>query len=226
VKTIALLATLNRPERLTKTLRSLADTAPALPVMVATDPDDEAAREIARIFGAACCQTDEPRRGPAYAWNTALAHAPDFDAYVLAADDLIFLPGWYEAALKELSVLGGSGLVGFNDGRKRPELPATHYLMTRDFITRYNGGVMCCPRYRTWGVDVEAVERARRAGCYAYAKDAKVTHEWTAFSDPDETYLQARPYYAADKRTLALRQIAGWPDDFEPVLRGGERCAG
>lgn len=217
-----LLATLNRPAGLVRVLKSLNETAPNLPVMVATDPDDAEARKLAGYYGCLSCACPEPRKGPGYAWNTALRAAPSHLAYVLAADDLIFKPGWLEATLAALEKIGNSGMVGFNDGQKNGKIPGiaiTHYLLTRDFIIRHNGGVMCCPHYRTWGVDTETTDRAKRAKCFVWAENAHVYHDWQGESPTaDETYKQARPFHARDKETYHRRKKAGFPDDFPRIL--------
>src|SRR4030095_11172309 len=73
-------------------------------------------------------------------WNLGLSRYPDYDAYVLGADDLWPESGWLDAALKK--VLDGYGLVGFNDGHTEGTALATHYLMTRAFLMRHHGGVL------------------------------------------------------------------------------------
>jgi GT2 family glycosyltransferase len=220
MKIVVLVATLNRPLGLNTVLRSLQDTADHLPVMVASDRDDEHARSIvsARNYYSALCR--ELRRGPAYAWNTALREMPDGDAYVIAADDVVFYPGWLDETLKRLDLMGGSGLVGFNDWHKNGDkVVSTHYLMTRDFILQHHGGVAAVPHYRTWGPDVEACARARRAGLYAWAESAHVFHDWCGHDDDaDETYRQAKPHWSADKELIKQRKAAGWPDDFEAII--------
>lgn len=218
-----LLPTLNRPAGLKRVLESLRATTPeGTAIMVATDPDDAQAREIAETYEAYHCTCNEARRGPAYGWNTALSAIPHKMIYVLGADDLIFNTGWYETSLKALEYrLNGSGLVGFNDERKNgDEKNATHYLMSRDFIIHYHGGVMAVPHYRSWGVDPETCERARRAGKYYWCKDVSVTHDWHGYDkDADETYRLARPTWNADLELYEKRRVAGFPDDFPAVIR-------
>lgn len=224
---VILLATLNRPEWLLRILTSWQETAPQLEMRVATDPDDLRAREIVQGYPHAyttICQ--ELRRGPAYAWNTALKAADTFcrstGAYIIVGDDCVFKPGWWEATLAGLAHLGGSGLVGFNDGRKDGNrFTSTHYLMTRDFIVKYHGGVAAVPHYRTINVDMEATRRAQRAGMYYWAKDAHVVHDWHGRPNDnkfDQTYEAARPFWKADAALAKERERAGWPDDFPPVI--------
>jgi glycosyltransferase involved in cell wall biosynthesis len=220
-----LLASLNRPERLKTTLLSLQETAPGVKVVVALDSDDQGGEEVARKFGVGVVICPENRKGPAYAWNTALRASPLEQEYALASDDAIFHPMWLEAARWKLFELGMGGLVGFNDGVKRGDAQwSTHYLMTRDFISEYQGGVAAVPHYRTWCVDTEACERARRARRYIWASDARVDHDWHGNDpDADETYRKARQYWQQDKDLFKYRQSIGFPDDFEAIIPTMER---
>ena len=217
-----LIATLNRPAGLRRVLQSLRETTTIdLPVMVATDPDDQAARDLCReYYKVNTCMCQIPRRGPSYAWNTALAAAPNHKAYILASDDCQFMPGWYEATLEALEKIHYSGMVGFNDGKKDgSRTMATLYLMTRDFIIDHNGGVACCPHYRTVGPDTETTERARRAKKYIWAAGAHVHHLWQGDNPmADETYQQAKQFNRDSRALYFKRLAAGFPDDFPPIL--------
>lgn len=157
-------------------------------------------------------------------WNKGLTQATG-DAIVLAADDLWFTPGWLDAALKGLLGLPEhSGLVGFNDGATKGKNFATHYLMTRDYIERFNGGVLACPAYQHNFIDVEASARAQLAGRYHYAEDAIVEHRHYLWgkADKDETYQLTEGTFLPDQETFRQRAAAGFPDDFEPVLLSRE----
>lgn len=218
VKVAALIPTLHRPAGLWRVLGSLEDTAPSVVRVVATDPDDRTAREIALTFGCIISVCDDNRLGCAHAWNTALKAYPDADAYVLGADDAIFTPGWLEVALKALRKhLGGDGLVGFNAKWKQTEM-AFFYLMTRQFMIEHHGGVAAVPHYFTWGLDTEACQRAIRAGKYYKALDAIVLHDWRG-PDGDETYTMGRARREETKEIYKQRELLDFPDDFEPIIR-------
>ena len=159
-----LLPVLYRPEQLRRVLKSLKDTAPEIGIVVALEKDDKASFEVAAEYGTIVTICTQPRAGCAAGWNTALAAAPgNARAYVLGADDVIFKAGWFEAATKALDTIGGDGLVGFHDPHKKAPL-ATHYMMTKHHLITVNGGVMACPHYRVENIEVEAIERAERAG--------------------------------------------------------------
>ena len=199
-----LIPTFFRARKLTRLLQSLADTAPAVHPVIAAEIDDGKARMIASKFDASFT-TCLPRRGSGHAWNLALAIEPNFDAYILGADDCYYLPGWYDAMLKCISDNGGSGLFGLNDGTG-----TQHFLMTKDFIIEHNGGVMVTPHYRGWFQDAEACGRAKLAGKYFFAIDAHIVHDW---------HGSATNHYANEgERLFKARQAAGFPNDFPPVL--------
>jgi GT2 family glycosyltransferase len=214
---IALLPTLHRPDGLRLALQSLQQTAPHVLPVVSCDPDDHEAHRIADEFGAVHVTIQQPRAGCASAWNVALRAMPDRDVYVLASDDCEFMPGWLEAALEALEQMGGSGLVGFNDGRKPPKSLAVHYLMTRDFIAEHHGGVAAVPHYFAWGVDTEAIQRAQRVGKYVKCMSARVIHHWHG-PDGDDTYRMGAAHRDETKAIYKQREAAGFPDDFERII--------
>lgn len=216
-----LVPTRKRPEGLRRVLQSLMNTAPECELVVIADPDDWKARAIAQVFGAIYVEAEAPRLGCANAWNTGLAAMPGFSAYVLGADDVVFQSAWLMHTLEALDEVGGSGLVGFNDGRKNGnEKFASHYLMTRDFIIQHHGGVMAVPHYTAEFVDAEANLRARAAGKFIWAERARVLHLWEG-PDGDETYRLAASKKAENRALFEERKLCGFPDDFTPILTKG-----
>jgi GT2 family glycosyltransferase len=204
VKIAILVPTYFRPQGLRRLLQSLKDTAPDVHPVVAAEPDDRKAPPIAKEFGAifVVCL---PRRGAAAAWNLALATAPNFDAYILGADDCYYLPGWYEEMIIALNEHDNSGLFALNDGTS-----TQHFLMTRDFIIEHNGGVMAIPHYRGWYLDWEACERAKRAGKYFFVEGAKIVHD----RQGSASKTHASQSLALYKQRLA----ANFPNDFPSII--------
>ena len=213
-----------------RALRSIHDTVtfddvPGLTVhpIVAYEQDDTEAARLAQQFGAIPAPCAIPRNGTSYCWNTALAAASNFDAYVLGADDLYFMYGVWAEAVKQIKA--GYGFVGLNDNDIR-ELRVNqdtckvirnpdyvcHYLMTRDFIVQHHGGVMAVPWYDGWWLDVESTMRAKRAKTFIHALDANIKHDWKGSAGNGGKYEQNKAMYDMRKR-------AGFPDDFEPVIR-------
>lgn len=223
---VVLLPTLYRPDGLRRVLDSLRKTAADVACVVTGEFNDREARNIAldefRVSFVFCMKE---RQGPAFAWNKALGAALGFDIYVLGSDDIEFRPGWLEEGLRVLhDELNGSGLVAFNDGTGKVERAgfATQYMMTRDFIIDHNGGVAACPYYPVDFVDVEASIRAQCAGCFAYAPNARVVHHWREVDD--EGYRRADTKRKEARRIFNERKAAGFPDDYEPILRKVEHA--
>lgn len=218
-ETWVILPTIGRPLRLRTVLGSLKATAPEVNCNVVVEPEDVACLDIATEMGYWVTRLDKEKAGCSYAWNFGLRYTPPFaKAFVLGADDLIFKPNWFEEAVKVLEEeLHGSGLVGFNDLLK-VQYWSTHYLMTRDFVAQYNGGVMACPEYKTDYVDVETCERAIRAGKYAVAPRAIVQHDWIG-RNPDKFFIESRRDRSSSKARFENRRAEGFPDNFPAVIR-------
>jgi glycosyltransferase involved in cell wall biosynthesis len=212
-----LLATLHRPEGLRRALDNLETTAPDARIVIAADGDDHEAHQIAIERGAKLVICREKRRGPAYAWNEALRIAPNYDAYVLGSDDCIFQPGWLEIATAKLAEIGGSGFVGLRSKKYGHKDLSAFYLMTRDFIVRYHGGVAAVPHYTSWYIDAEASGRAQLAGCYTKTDEVLVIHDWRG-PDGDEAYRIGSERREENKALYEQRRAAGFPDDFPRIL--------
>ena len=164
---------------------------------------------------------DNPKhQGAAACWNQGSEVATG-DAFVLGSDDVVYHPGWLDAALAALESIGGSGMVGLNDTHVPEHAFATHYLMTRDFIMEHMGGCFVIPSYGHQYIDIEATARGRRARQYIWAKDAIVEHRHPAHKNAprDEVYALGASFMAADQATYGIRLAAGFPDDFGPILK-------
>jgi glycosyltransferase involved in cell wall biosynthesis len=199
-------------------VRSIKDTTDDVQIVAAVDKDGDTAIRLHELG----CLVDYAAdyRGCSRAWNDALAHSTG-DPVVLAADDLEFQPGWLDAALRTLDRFpGGWGLVGFNDGHTDNRDFSTHYLASRRLIVEVFGGVIAWEHYRHSFNDVEATERAKAAGRYAWAEDAHVRHQHWLFGDrpKDDTDTRNLPAHAASERTYRERAAAGFPNDFEPAI--------
>ena len=213
----ALIPTFYRPQGLTRVLLSLEETAPRVVPVVAVEADDHEGLEIALSFGAQVGICELPKQGCSYAWNTALKAYPSADVYVIGSDDSVFVTGWLEAALVALSSMGGSGLVGFNSHWKNTDL-AFHYMMTRDFMIKYHGGVAAVPHYSAWCVDDEACLRAKSAGKWKKALDSYVEHEWKK-NGMDEGYILGKQRRNDNKKIFYERKARKFPDDFPPIIK-------
>lgn len=217
-----LLPTTGRPEMVQRCVQRLLETTEGhhLEIVAAVDCDDETVDRLCSLAPAQTMFTiSETYRGCSKAWNDALAKASG-DPVVFAADDLIWEDGWLGAALKKLAEFeDGWGLVGFNDGHWNADL-STHYLMSRRFIVEVLGGVVAWPFYRHSFNDLEVNQRARLAGRYAWAEDARVYHAHWLFGDrpKDDTDSRTLDEHGESQRIYQQRAAAGFPNDFEAVI--------
>jgi glycosyltransferase involved in cell wall biosynthesis len=214
-----LLATTDRPEMAERAVRSILDTTQGHDVEIVAAVD--ACGKTAVALNELGCMVDyaDEHRGCSAAWNAALSWA-EGDPLVLAADDLEFHPGWLDAALQTLSEFpGGWGMVGFNDGHHGQEL-STHYLMSRRLVVEVFGGRVAWEHYHHSFNDVEANERAKRAGRYAWCQDARVYHQHWLFGDRQQDQTDGRWLgdHPESERKFRERLSAGFPDDLEAVI--------
>lgn len=152
-------------------------------------------------------------------WNHGLKMHPNYQAYVLGADDLWAHDGWHDEVLRVQSE-SQCGFVGINDGRTDGSILSTHYMMTREFIVFHHGGVMAVPHYSSWGIDEEATMRAKSANQFVYAQHAILEHRHYLWgkAQADATYMAGRRSRQYDIAIVRLRNSMGWPNDFERVI--------
>jgi hypothetical protein len=160
-----------------------------------------------------------PRLTAVQKWNYGLECAPDYDAYVLGADDLWAHEEWHNNALRAQKE-SGLGFIGINDGHCDGSNVSTHYMMTREFIINHHGGVMAVPHYRSWGIDEEATSRAKKENQFFYAENSILEHRhflWEK-SKIDLTYSTAKTSHDYDVFICSIRRARSWPNDFEAVI--------
>lgn len=216
-----LLATTGRPEMAVDCLSSILDTTEGRLVeyVVAIDNDFITQERVETLFkerkvSRLKVSYQEDYRGPSKAWNDALRLSAG-DPVVLAADDLIFHPGWLEAAQEKMAELPeGGGLVGFNDTQIDGQGLATHYMLSRWFIDHYLGGVIAWEFYKHSFNDVEINERAKLANRFIYAPKAIVEHRHWIFGtrSQDATDTRFLGEHAESQAKYTERAAQGFPD--------------
>jgi GT2 family glycosyltransferase len=217
-----LLATTGRPLMAEAAVRSFLETTKHHPVQVvaAVDNDRETVRRLSNLAPVSVeVNWSAEYRGCSRAWNDALAQSSG-DPLVLMADDLVFSPGWLDAALAELARFpDGWGMVGLNDGHFDGQF-ATHYLMSRRFVREVLGGVVAWECYRHSFNDVEVSERAKAAGRFSWCEDARVTHNHWIWGtrEQDLTDQRALPLHHQSQYAYLARRDAGFPNDHEAVI--------
>lgn len=179
--TVVLVPVLRRPHRVAALVENIRATSNAEPLFIAS-PDDTAEQDAVRAAAAHLLVIDRPPGRGDYARkiNAAVAATRD-DLLFMGADDVLFHPGWLEAATAKLD--GAVGVVGTNDLHNRRVVRgdhATHLLFTRDYVEQHGTidepGKLLHEGYWHEFVDDECVETAKARGMYAHAHDSHVEH--------------------------------------------------
>ena len=152
--------------------------------------------DYAKKVNAGCRQTTEP-------------------LLFLAADDIVFHPGWFDACLAKLEP--GIGVVGCNDGTQRSTVNqhSTHSLVLRSYADEFGTidepGKILHEGYEHEFVDDELVGTAQHRGAYAFAADSLVEHCHSDWGKAPRDELYARgPERMRLSRPLFEKRQALW----------------
>ncbi len=130
------------------------------------------------------------------------------------ADDVIFHPGWFEAA--EEASQGFSGIIGTNDLGHPATISGshtTHPIVSRDYIrdhgTMDEPGKLCHEGYIHNYVDAEFVHTAHKRGCWKHAVNCIIEHNHPSWNKGiwDDVYQKGQDNVNAD-RALWLKRKA------------------
>lgn len=204
---------LHRTTWIARVLDSLSATCDrARTLFVASDTDDTVLEHLRRE-GLDHLTVPGPNPGD-YARKINAGYRASSEPLVfLGADDIEFHPGWFEAALAELTP--GIGVVGTNDLGSRRVMAgehSTHSLVTRDYADRFGvidePGAILFEGYHHSYVDDELVATAKQRGAWAFAADSHVEHHHPAWSKApdDDTYQRGRSRFRMDRRLFIKRQ--------------------
>ncbi|MCK9921605.1 hypothetical protein MXD61_06830 [Frankia sp. AgPm24] len=203
---------LGRPHRVAPLLASIQATVPAAEVLWLLTPGDHAVvAEVDRAGGRALSVGFA--RGD-YARKINLGYrVTDRPLLFLAACDLQFHPGWYQAALDQFA--DGIGVVGTNDmGNPRVVAGehATHSLVTRAYAdqgaTADGAGEILHEGYWHEYCDDELVQVARHRGVWAFAANSHVEHLHPDYgkAPSDHMYRRRRPRMRQGAPLFAARR--------------------
>lgn len=208
-----LIPMLTRAHRVAPLLESLRATCPAARPLFLCSPDDVAVHAAIDAEGEERLQVLGPWPGDyARKINAGYRHTSE-DLLFLAADDLLFHDGWFEAAVAALDE--GIGVVGTNDlGSPRVIAGehATHSLVTRDYADRFGTidgpGAVLTEEYPHEFVDDEFVETAKHRAAWAFAFDSHVEHLHPSWGKAplDPMYLQQRNRMNKGRRIYTRRR--------------------
>lgn len=202
-----LVPVLDRPHRVAPLVHSIRATTPGrYEIVFVTDSHDQATRDAITAAGGCTVLSS----GGSYARKINDAIRATTSPYVfLGADDLVFLPGWFDEAYAVMSS-EGVGVVGVNDLIERDREHATHFLMSREYAQTPTIDSQPGPLfegYHHWFVDDELIATAKRRDAYAYAPDAQVQHQhpMNGLAVDDDTYRRGRERARVDRRTFRRR---------------------
>lgn len=202
---------LHRPHRVAPLFDSITETTPDARVVFICSPSDSEVLDAVAPHE----HITVPGPGPgdyARKINAGYRHTTE-DHLFLGADDLLFHPGWYEAAIAQLA--DGIGVVGTNDlGNQRVIAGdhATHSLVTRDYCDRFGTidgpGAVLTEVYPHEFVDDEFVGTAKHRNAWAFAFDSHVEHLHPSWGKApmDPMYAQQTSRMNAGRRIYRRRQ--------------------
>lgn len=218
-----IIPTRKRSQLLEQRLCTLKNNTPEImkgevEVILCVDSDDYDSKQLAVktpfVYFIVECQ---PLEIPAVKWNMACKHAKG-KWLVTISDDCIPQPNWLTNALNMLS----RGFIGLPDGvtGNRNNYFTPLYMATREWLRKYNGGVLVIPKYKSWYADIETAIRAQRSNTYTVGRNSVVTQLHSIFqtAPDDEIYRIGEMRRAEDLAMYNMRASYGFPDDFEGVL--------
>jgi len=210
--TTVIVPMLGRPHRVAPVVESIRETSDAAVLFVCSPRDTEVHHAIDAVGGEQL-HVDGPFPGD-YARKINAATAATFTPLIFTgACDLLFHPGWLEAATAQLAP--GIGVVGTNDlgsSRVMAGEHSTHSLVTRDYITKYGTidepGKVLHEGYPHEFVDDELVATAKHRDAWAFAFDSHVEHlhpNWSK-APMDRIYAQQCDRMRRGRRVFLRRQ--------------------
>lgn len=154
-------------------------------------------------------------------WNKAYRIGKSCDAhwFVEGADDITWMDGWLEEALKVAEDTGAE-VIGLNDSHTNIEDYAPHYMASRYFTEVFLGNCLVPAIYKSWWFDREVCQKARHHGIYAPAFEALALHnhpDWNT-AMMDDTYIEAWPDHDEDRRIYELRKQHNFPLTQEAII--------
>lgn len=211
---VAVLApVLGRTHRIPTMADSLRATCPDARLLLLCSLSDEPMIEFAESEGFEHLEVPGPFPGDyARKINAGYRHTEE-PLLFLGADDIVFHPGWFEAA--EALMVDGIGVVGTQDlGSQRVKngVHATHSLVSRDYADTHGTvdgpGEILNEAYKHNFCDDELVGTAKSRNAWAFADDSVVEHFHPAWgkADNDEVYRRGRGGFKVDRRLFHRRE--------------------
>lgn len=202
---VIIIPVLNRPHRAAPVLQSAIEASPSARVLFVGSPGDDAEHEAVRKAGGELLVIDQPCLPGDYARKVNAAYRATKEPLLfLAADDVHFHAGWFEAAAAKVE--GRTEVVGTNDLGNRRVIAGTH--STHTLVTRRycdNMGTIdqrrCVLHEGYWHewTDDEFIETAKSRNAWAFARDSIVEHLHYNWGK-----APLDPIYAAQRQRMAV----------------------
>lgn len=210
-----IIPTINRPEMVLNCVLSLYASSNKVNAIVVIDESEKTLELLKQT--PAKIGFNATRKGAIECWNIGLKEAKD-DFIVFAGDDLLWRPGWVEAALYcHATQLKGYGMVGLND-EHNPEPWCTHYMADRKFIKEVFGGRIAFPIFQFGYNDTAAIALAKRN--YMWCGEARVPHQHPANGRrvADEVDALHGEHWVHDADAYNAWAARGRKIEWEPVI--------
>lgn len=202
---------LGRPHRVAPLLASIeASTPPPFRVVFVCTPGDTA---VPAVIAAGADLLEVNFQPGDYARKINAGIAATTEPFIFTgASDLVFHPGWFEAALRQVDET--AGVIGTNDLGNPRVLKgehSTHSLLVRSYVEALgtiDGDGAMYEGYRHNFCDTEMVETAKARGAWRFAADAIVEHlhpSWGT-AEVDETYLLGQSGFVRDQMLYHRRR--------------------
>jgi hypothetical protein len=209
---VVIVPVLDRPHRVVPLLDSIEGTARGVRVLFVVGDSDIAERDAISRAGAEALVLPDQR--VSYPTKINAAYRATSEPWMFcAADDVVFRPGWLEAAAAH--DVEGVDVIGTNDlgnGRVVAGIHSTHTFVRRAYAdspgaTFDEAGTVLHEGYRHWFCDDELVTAAQRRGVYAHAGDSIVEHlhPYHGKAERDQTYALGEQRRRDDKRRWLRR---------------------
>jgi glycosyltransferase involved in cell wall biosynthesis len=224
VKTSIIIPTRGRHHLLPGRLKELLKLTPELEkeeaeLIIVMDEDEEANSDTyTSEFN--CRVVFTPKlEFPAKKWNLGARYSIGEWLVTMSDDSRPLHDKWLYNALNETI---NHGFLGLPDemGERNTSYFTPIYMATREWLKKYNGGVLVIPMYGIWYADIETCERAHKSGTYAvsYGSQVRQLHADFATAPDDEIYRIGKSRRVNDKIVFDYRKRNGFPDDFERCL--------
>lgn len=222
MKLSVIIPTRLRPDLLLSGLESLWQTTRGYEVetIVIVDNDPKTYKRLLNEPRITMLLHNDKRVGAIKSWNMGATLATG-DIFTTGSDDVHYEPDWLKLAYNaHQNKLDGYGLVAMNSYIHDINIQSGGTIFDRKFCKDHMGGVMYCPHYRALFADKEVDLRAKRAGRFYPCPLSVVLHLHPCESrrkvDANDKWRDRQ--WTKDETLFNKRELAGFPDDFEPVI--------